>query len=312
MEKGNRNICTAKVSNKYPVTVVMATYNGEKYLSEQLESIMAQKGVDLNVLVRDDGSTDGTIRILNDYQDKGLLKWYTGEHLGVQNGYLDLLRHAQKTHYYAFSDQDDVWDEEKLKNAINMLESFPANIPLIYYSGQMLVDENLDFIAEHKIDSNRSAHTNFLISNIAGCTAVFNNILVEKINEVTPKYILMHDSWIFKVCIALGGQYYADSKSYIKYRQHGSNVTGINKGLKSKFHQAKRYIYEFQIQKQIESLLNCYECQMTPDYKILSHVICNYNKSWKNWLALLLCKDFDFKNLMLNSVVRLKIILKKL
>ena len=292
------------------VTVVLATYNGEKYLKEQIDSLISQKGVHVNILVRDDGSSDKTKDILDDYQSRGQLIWYTGEHLNVQKGYIDLLRHTKDTKYYAFCDQDDVWDEDKLLIAVSELEQMDQSKPALYYCGQRLVDEDLNLISVHKISNERSPHTNFLISNVAGCTAVFNKALVDAVNSAEPDFILMHDSWLFKVCLALGGSYFADSSAHINYRQHGNNVAGLKGGIKGKIRQAKRYIDVFEIQKQCMSLLECYEKSMTPEYRSLTRDIVNYDKDRAARKRIM--NDFDFKNSMLNTVVKLKIWLRKL
>lgn len=294
------------------VSVVMATYNGEKYLQEQIESILNQSNVNVSLLVRDDGSTDKTTFILDNYQTKGLLKWYTGEHLGVQKGYLDLLKHAPVADFYAFSDQDDVWDKEKLYTAVSYLCELPSEKPAVYYCGQKLVDEKLHFLSEHKIATNRSPHTNYLISNVAGCTAVFNQKLTNLINSKNPSFILMHDSWLFKVCLAMGGSYYADTHSYINYRQHEGNVVGLSPGLKGKIQRVKMYIEELKIQKQMQSLLECYGEEMTPEYKQLTQKLCEYDKSLWSRFLLIVKRDYDFKSLSLNIIVTIKIIFKKL
>jgi glycosyltransferase involved in cell wall biosynthesis len=296
----------------HSVSVVLATYNGEKYLREQLDSLLRQRGVQVKILVRDDGSKDRTTSILDEYKAKGLLDWYTGKHLNVQKGYLDLLKNAPKTDYYAFCDQDDVWDDDKLLLAVTELDGMPENKPAMYYCGQRLVDENLKLISTHKIASDRSPYANYLISNVAGCTAVFNRCLVDAVNSTSPEFILMHDSWLFKVCLALGGNYFADSAAHINYRQHGNNVAGLNGGIKGKLRQVKRYLDVFEIQRQCQSLLQCYGDRMTPEYRALTERICNYDTSFKNWRKMLNSKEFDFKSRALNGVVKLKIFLKKL
>lgn len=301
-----------ELQKKYTVTVLLATYNGEKYLRDQLDSIIGQIGVSVSILVRDDGSKDNTINILNEYKEKGYLNWYADEHLGVQKGYLDLLKNASKAEFYAFCDQDDVWDKDKLLCAVTRLIEMRKDKPLIYYCGQRLVDENSSLISIHRISSNRNSHANFLISNIAGCTAVFNQCLVDAVNSANPKFILMHDSWVFKVCLALGGSYYADSEPHINYRQHTNNVTGIYGGLTGKFYQAKRYINVFKIQKQMESLYSCYKDQMIPEYRKLTYDICNYNKSMKNKIRILKRRDLVFEKVSLNGIVKLKILLGRL
>ncbi len=297
---------------KSSVTVVMATYNGEKYLREQIDSILRQKNVEIYLLVRDDGSTDSTQVILEELKNKGLLEWYTGDHLGVQKGYLDLLKKAPDTDYYAFCDQDDVWDENKLSVAVSHLMKLNDQKPAIYYGSQKLVDENLNLLSVHTVETSRSARTNFLISNIAGCTSVFNSKLRDLLNMASPDFILMHDSWAFKVCLACGGNYYVDSEAYINYRQHGNNVEGLQGGLKGNMKQACRYITELKIKKQMQSLLICYGENMTQEYKDFSIRLYEYDKSLKSWMRLLFSKDFNFKKTSLNIVVRVKILLRKL
>ena len=303
----NKDRYQKAVEKNHTVMVVLATYNGEKYLREQLDSLLAQKGVNVSILVRDDGSKDGTTEILNEYQGEGLLTWYAGEHLNVQKGYLDLLRHAGETDYYAFCDQDDVWDVDKLLIAVTELDELPQDKPAMYYCGQRLVDENLKLISIHKIASDRSDHTNFLISNVAGCTAVFNKKLVDAVNKANPDFILMHDSWLFKICLALGGSYYADSSAHINYRQHGNNVAGLNSGLKGKIKQAMRYINAFEIQKQCAELLNQYSDSMTEEYKIFTTMVVDYRRNKRKLL-----NEIDFKNNGLNSIVKIKILFNKL
>lgn len=294
------------------VAIVLAIYNGEKYLQDQLDSLLRQTGVKVEILVRDDGSDDGTTLILDEYQNRKLIKWYAGEHIGVQKGYLDLLKHAPKADYYAFCDQDDVWDDDKLLCAVAELEQMPVEKPLIYYCGQRLVDENLNLLSIHNIDVRRSPYTNFLISNVAGCTAVFNKNLLDAVNYANPDFILMHDSWVFKVCLVLGGRYYADSSVHISYRQHGNNVAGLNGGIRGKIRQAKRYINTFKIQKQLQNLVLCYGDKMIPEYRQLASLVCDYDKSFNNWIRLLLYRGFNFRSRGLNCIVKIKIFMKKL
>lgn len=299
-------------AEKHTVAVLMATYNGQRYLREQLDSLIRQTGVVISILVRDDGSQDDTTKILDEYQKKGHLRWYTGEHLNVQKGYLDLLRNAPEAEFYAFCDQDDVWDDDKLLYAVTELADMPQNKPSMYYCGQRLVDQNLKLLSVHRISADRSAHTNFLISNVAGCTAVFNKFLAEAVNSVKPEFILMHDSWLFKVCLALGGSYFADSTAHINYRQHGSNAAGLPGGLKGKLRQVQRYMEVFEIRRQLQSLYVCYGDRMLPEYRKLTKEICEYDKSFGNWIRLLSSKEFDFKSVSLNGVVKLKILFKKM
>ena len=295
----------------HSVAVVMATYNGERFLKEQLDSLIVQKGVRVNILVRDDGSTDKTKTILEDYQSRGLLKWYTGEHLNVQKGFLDLLKNAPQADYYAFCDQDDVWDDDKLLAAVTELDEMDNSKPAMYYCGQKLVDEELELISVHSVYTQRNPHTNFFFSNVAGCTAVFNRQLLDALNSAEPEFIHCHDNWAFKVCLALGGSYVVDPVSRINYRQHGGNAVGLNVGIKGRYRQVKRYM-SIKLKKQCENLLLCYGDRMTPEYKKIAEDICNYDLSFKNRKKLLRESDVDFKNRSFNYVIKLKVFLKKL
>lgn len=300
------------MGKKVTVSVLMATYNGEKYLREQIDSLIAQKDVNMAILVRDDGSSDSTPQILDDYKSKGVLSWYQGDHLNVQKGFLDLLKKSPDSDYYAFCDQDDVWDDDKLYVAVNRLEEYPHNKPSIYYCGQRLVDENLKLLSIHRVSNRRNAYTNFLISNNAGCTTVFNKALRDCVNQHNPDFILMHDSWVLKLCLAVGGSFIADPEPHISYRQHVNNTIGLDTGIKSLVWRVRHYIVDFKIQRQIESLLQFYETQMTDDYVRFAKQITQYNKSFTNWIRLLFNKQIDFDSRALNFIVFIKILLCKL
>ena len=105
------------------VIILMSVYNGENFIEEQLNSIFSQTGdFEIEVWVRDDGSKDGTISILKKYEEEKKLYWYSGENLKPAHSFMDLIMHSCKADYYAFSDQDDVWLNDKLKRSIKRLE----------------------------------------------------------------------------------------------------------------------------------------------------------------------------------------------
>lgn len=170
------------------VLVIMATYNGEKYLQEQLDSILRQKNIQVDILVRDDGSNDKTKEILECYSKNNKLNWYTGEHLNVQKGYFDLMKKSAKLEwdYIAFSDQDDVWDTDKLYIAVQSLKPVNRGIPALYYCGQRLVDRNLNFLSNHELNDKRTLITRFILSDFAGCTGVFNRELLNAVIQYEP------------------------------------------------------------------------------------------------------------------------------
>jgi len=99
----------------------MSTYNGEKYLEEQINRILAKTDVDFRLLVRDDNSSDGTVAILRRYENHPRFQWYGGENLGCAKSFMDLLYSAPDADFYAFSDQDDIWYPNKISSAIYLL-----------------------------------------------------------------------------------------------------------------------------------------------------------------------------------------------
>lgn len=116
------------------VCVLLSTYNGEKYLEEQLNSLIKQEDVELRILVRDDGSKDRTHEILDKWQKRGHINWYEGKNKGAAQSFMDLIYNAPEADYYAFCDQDDVWLPEKLKVAIDKIRESNEAMPCMYIS----------------------------------------------------------------------------------------------------------------------------------------------------------------------------------
>ena len=207
------------------VVVLLSTYNGERFLEEQLESIVAQKGVTPIIIVRDDGSTDKTCKILDKWQKKNALRWYNGPNMGPARSFLNLLRDSDDEDYYAFSDQDDYWLPEKLDVAISKLAPYKDE-PALYFCQTQLVDRNLKEIDSVVIDPLQTMGEALVYQFIGGCTMVMNHKLRNIINRYTPLYLSMHDVWIYEVAQAINAHIIFDRVPYILYRQHGDNVMG--------------------------------------------------------------------------------------
>lgn len=238
------------------INVLMSTYNGEKYLKEQIESVLAQEDVEVVLTVRDDGSQDSTIHILEEYQSTSSITWYKGVNLGAKYSFLDLVKKSGEYDYYAFCDQDDIWHPRKLISALNKIEKYSQEIPLLYYSETTQVDERLNRIHKQFISGKPYSFGQILIKNHAsGCTMVFNNALCKliKMPELSMlRNIPYHDHWIYLVCLSCGGEVIYDAKSYIYYRQHKNNVIGSNRSFVKKIkengllilnHECRRYLY---------------------------------------------------------------------
>lgn len=301
------------------VLVLMATYNGEKYLQEQLDSLYAQKGVEVSIIVRDDGSSDGTIEILKKNSENHNIEWYANGHLGVKYGFYDLMEkaYASANTYIAFCDQDDVWDEDKLCTAVNAIKqnaqkNSDGDIPCLYYCGQNLVDSNLKFLSGHELNKSRTIYARFLLNDAAGCTEVFNFALLKEIVKYKPEYMLMHDAWIVKVCLGIGGNVIVDTNAHMSYRQHGGNVVGLKHDLVSKIKTAIYYINEQDVESQMKELVKGYDKSLTSDYKEIVNDVLNYKKSSKSRKRLLNKDKFFYGERGLQLVYWLKVMLGKL
>lgn len=209
------------------ITVLLSTYNGAKYLREQIDSILNQEGMELQLIVRDDGSIDSTRTILEEYSNQELLSWYEGENLGPTGSFFDLLEHAPDSDYYAFSDQDDVWLKDKLAMAVESLNNDMQ--PAIYASQTQMVDASLNDIQTPALTPLLSCGEALVYAFVTGCTVVINRKLRDIIIEHQPPKFILHDQWIYTVATAIGATIHFDNNSHILYRQHGNNVVGLNK-----------------------------------------------------------------------------------
>jgi len=222
--------------NKNSISILLSTYNGERFLKEQLESLFLQKEVSFEIIVRDDGSNDKTIDILKSYKDISLIE--SKKNIGVINSYSILVGEALKRggDYIMFCDQDDIWMEEKVKitlDRIKKLENIYPNTPILVHTDLEVVDENLNLIDSsfwhyQNIDPNLNSFNRLLLQNIVtGCTVMINRPLAHLIFPIPPK-VIMHDWWIGLVASYFGKISYI-KKSTIKYRQHNKNDIGAKK-----------------------------------------------------------------------------------
>ncbi|MDE7083202.1 MAG: glycosyltransferase [Clostridia bacterium] len=218
------------------VAILLSTYNGERFLLEQLDTLLNQKGVEAEVFVRDDGSSDGTRQILTEYAENNpTVHLDFAENVGVGNSFMNLLYSVPDGFdFYAFADQDDIWEENKLAEAIRFLEEKGG---LLYASNQECVDKEGKSIGlRYKSDEDiHLTPVSILQENmIAGCTMVITNgfykILTQENRRPTAELLRnrIHDVWLAVTASLFEGIIY-DERSFIKYRQHENNVVGANK-----------------------------------------------------------------------------------
>ena len=219
--------------NKKKIVVLLSTYNGEKYLTEQIDSILNQKSShQIDLMVRDDGSSDGTIEILKSYEKKYPERVIVNfqENIGYINSFFELIRNAEGYDYYALSDQDDIWLEDKIEIAIEACEACAYNGPLLYGSSSFLVNDQLEIMGETQKNLKGITWDNLLIQNFfPGHTQVFNDALCKILKvKVDCSKIYVHDFWITYMAF-LHGKAIFDNQSHTYYRQHGTNTVGFGK-----------------------------------------------------------------------------------
>ena len=280
--------------------VLMSTYNGEKYLGEQIRSLLSQKLRADKIIIRDDGSSDMTMEILKDYSERySFIEYYSGKNCGPGRSFFDLIRNCEEADYYALCDQDDYWFEDKLETAVEMLEKEDGTIPLLYAGRFILTDEKLS-----PLDSDISklySYTDFphalMYHTAPGCTFVFNNEARKKIVEFDPEkeYMLIHDAVIHKVT-ALFGKVMLDETPHMYYRQHGDNAIGLTADKKKTFFNRIRNFTSGKIRNyrrnSAKSLLNVYGPECTEENRKLLEMVADYGKSWKLKRKLIMDKRF--------------------
>lgn len=227
------------------VAVMMSSFNGEKYIKQQIQSILDQENVLADIYVRDDGSSDNTISIINSFSNRVKLV-EQGKNIRPCNSFLRLLSLTPNNYdYYAFSDQDDVWCPNKISKAVNILTS-QNNEYSLYYSALNFSDESLEKTELHKNKiTNPSFEFSLIRSIFPGCTMVFSPKVKKLLSDYMFSRQIMHDQLVFQTVKGIGGYIYYDSDSYIYYRIHGNNVSVNNSLIK----RIKKLLNELLIEK---------------------------------------------------------------
>lgn len=215
------------------VDILMATYNGEKYLKEQLESILNQTYTNIRLLINDDCSTDKTIEILKEYEQKDnrIYVQYNKENLGSIKNFENLLSRVENK-YFMLADQDDVWMPQKVEKSLDKITKENADL---VFTDLEAVDENLKTITpsvvrymgfKKNIDKYNDYKLVFLRNCVTGCTIISKKELIKKYIPIPNKEPMVHDWWM-ALMIAQDGKLAFLDEPTIKYRQHGKNQLGI-------------------------------------------------------------------------------------
>lgn len=223
------------------VNILMSTYNGEKFVAEQIESIQKQTFKDWNLIIRDDGSKDGTCEIADQFVSKdSRIRLIRAENVGVIKSFHELV----KTHpadFYFFADQDDYWLPEKIEIVLTEAQKEDNDQPIMYYTDLKVTDKNLTVTSESMIRS-QSDHANTQLvqelteNTVTGGASMINHALASLWQ--TTDDIIMHDWYLAVLASAVGKLVYIDQPTHL-YRQHEANVLGartLSKRMKKWLH----------------------------------------------------------------------------
>lgn len=280
------------------IEILMATYNGEKYVREQIYSILAQTYTDWILKVCDDCSQDRTLEILQEFElmYPGKIIVYVSEKNSgdAKNNFLKLISGSSAA-YVMTCDQDDVWKPNKIevtmRHMLKVESELVSNMPVLVHTDLEVVDINKktlsnSFFKMQKLNKKTSRLTQLLVqNNVTGCTMMINSQLASLIKEV-PKYAIMHDWWCALIASAMGRVSFID-ESTILYRQHGKNQVGAKNVQTARYILSKAFDVE-SIKKnlyityiQASEFLKVYESLLTEEQKIVIRIYMSFSESNK-------------------------------
>ena len=221
------------------VSILMATYNGARYLEEQLDSIINQTYQDWSLWIHDDGSKDNTLAILESYcqryPDRINLMESQKKNLGAKGNFAFIYETVKEAEYYVFCDQDDIWNRDKLSRLISVMNAEDIREPALIYHNVQVVNQEKKLIANSYFEYNnviireaQKLQQILMYNYIPGCTMMLNHSLKKKIACI-PEGCIMHDWWILLSAIALNAKMIKVNQTLGRYRLHHSNNMGLKK-----------------------------------------------------------------------------------
>lgn len=296
------------------ILVLLSSYNGEKYIKEQIDSILAQDGVNVKILVRDDGSSDRTPQILEHYKQEGRLDYYIGKNIGWKKSFIQLVLDAPDSDYYAFADQDDYWLPEKLKMAITCMNTMPEGPKLYNSNGSLWKDGRIVGKTCTKVLKYDKC-SRFITPFGQGSTQVFNRDMLQIVKNNRPHTTFAHDAWFARVAILLGVYFY-DNNSYILYRQHDNNQIGAEISEKDKFLKRINQYTKFKNTHYLDffakDLLCCYGSLMNEESYNICYNISNYRYSASCFLKVLFSPNYKCHSLLATLGFKYRVLMRML
>jgi glycosyltransferase involved in cell wall biosynthesis len=274
MEKFQLGLCQV-----FKIAIILATYNGEKYIKEQIESIFTQTTTNVMVYVSDDGSTDNTIKIISNYiqcNDCERLTFTRALGKGYVQNFLHMLDKVSAD-YIFFSDQDDVWLPFKIERYLKIMPA--PDVPALIGARTKTIDDRGNEIGFSPLFSRQPSFSNALVQSIAGgntmaMTRAARDIVLKATES--PTRLISHDWWFYQVLSGAGATIIYDQEPSILYRQHANNVIGENTSFRARLHRLKMLMvgrFSEWSDLNIENLLYCRASLTNENRSKLDHFI---------------------------------------
>jgi glycosyltransferase involved in cell wall biosynthesis len=270
------------------IAILLCTYNGQLYLAAQLDSYETQSYTNWKVWASDDYSQDSTRAILENYLSNwgaDRISFQYGPKKGFVTNFLSLTCDANiQADYYAYSDQDDIWEADKLQRAVDWLLTSPKDVPALYCTATRLINEKNQGIGLSSPVNKPPGFANALIQSLAGGnTMVFNNAARKLIIEAGAEIdVIYHDWWIYMVISGCGGKVFYDAYPSVRYRQHSMNLVGLDPGWTERFVRAGRLFqgfYRKRNDRNIEAIQKAH-LKLTPENQEIYNRFVTARKRW--------------------------------
>ena len=295
---------------------MLAVFDGEKYLKEQIDSILNQTVKNIKIIIRDDGSRDNSPQIIDDYCNKypQIISKLDGAPTGsAKQNFAELLKNCNSD-YIMFCDQDDVWLPEKIEKTLEAMKKAEhgGKTPVLVHTDLKVVDQSLNVISPsffkfQKLIQDDITLPKLLVQNyVTGCTVMINRALQEKCGLI-PKGCIMHDWWLALVAI-LFGELVCISEPTMLYRQHSDNQVGAKASygiafIKRKLATLDMVSYNYNATySQAKALLDSYGNLLNENVKEIIDIYCQMPKMNK-FKKIRAMQKFGFKKCTLLRVV---------
>ena len=270
------------------VAILLATFNGERHLSKQLDSILMQDHRDWVIFASDDGSSDRTLSILDEFRAKAgpdRLVLLEGPRAGYAANFVSLLHQSSVTgDFYAFCDQDDWWEPNKLSRALEWIRQQPADRPALYCGRTRLIDVEGRSVGYSPLFARKPGFGNALAQSLAGGNTMLLNAATRELMMQAPEGlpVTSHDWWAYLVVTGCGGSVHYDAVPTVGYRQHEANLIGSNAGIVSRLDRLKKMLEgSYKVWNDINLTgLQALETKLTPDNRRILALFNDVRNAW--------------------------------